>query len=160
VALVDTSHARFLSQMVGLRRGGVTDRDSVSGEGHRRMPAVPKETPDRPGHRGVGRLHALWSGALGSGHSCGTCTPRPSSRRSAGGNRSRGMSGRDANLRHLRPLRPGGFGPNGLHDRECCGTPLRTPWLLRPHRHGERWPGPVDAPIRVLRRRRAPAVDH
>jgi hypothetical protein len=65
VALADTSHARFLSQMVDLRRGGVTDRDSVSGEGHRRMPAVPKETPDRPGHPGVGRLHALWSGDFG-----------------------------------------------------------------------------------------------
>jgi hypothetical protein len=65
VALADRSHARFLSQMVDLRRGGVTDIDSVSGEGHRRMPAVPKEPPDRPGHPGVGRLHALWSGAVG-----------------------------------------------------------------------------------------------
>jgi hypothetical protein len=29
------------------------------------MPAVPKEPPDRPGHPGVGRLHALWSGDFG-----------------------------------------------------------------------------------------------
>jgi hypothetical protein len=43
----------------------VTDRNSVSGEGPGRTPAVPKEPPDRSGHRGVGRLHALWSGALG-----------------------------------------------------------------------------------------------
>ena len=64
-SIADTSHARVLSQMVDLRRGGVTDRDSVSGEGHRRMPAVPKETPGRSGHPGGGRLHALWSGALG-----------------------------------------------------------------------------------------------
>jgi hypothetical protein len=43
----------------------VTDRDSVSGEGPGRVPAVPKELPDWPGDRGVGRLHALWSGAFG-----------------------------------------------------------------------------------------------
>jgi hypothetical protein len=43
----------------------VTDTDSVSGESPERVPAVPKVSSDRPGHRGVGRLHALWSGALG-----------------------------------------------------------------------------------------------
>ena len=55
----------FLRQTSIYEGAAVTDSESGSGEGHRSMPAVRKELPDPPGHRGVGRLHALWSGALG-----------------------------------------------------------------------------------------------
>jgi len=43
----------------------VTDRDFVSGDGPGKVPAVQEEPSGQPGQRGLGRLHALWSGALG-----------------------------------------------------------------------------------------------